>query len=178
MRRWLLVAAVVAAAAAPAADAKTIKVDWRESVGVSGGGRIEFRLTKIVATTGSWAVTGSIRNATGARVEIDPAGHPFAVATSPNPVWHSGMALLELHRVYQVNIGGAQNQWWEHKATSFRPALPHSLAPGASWTGTLGGRAKLKAGRSYSLGLGLFLPQNPESGGSSVIWITDHSFKL
>ena len=177
MRRIVLVALACALCSAPTAAAKTIKVDWRESVGISGGGRIEFRITKIVATTRGWTVTAAIRNATKARVGIDPAGRTYGAA-SPNPVWRDGMALLELHRVINVNIGGYDNQWWEHKATTFRPALPRSLAPGASWTGTLGGRAKLKPGQSFSLGLGLFLPQNPESGGSSVIWITDHSFRL
>jgi len=46
------------------------------------------------------------------------------------------------------------------------------------WTGTSGGKAKLRKGQAYSVGFGLFELQSPESGGASVFWITDHSFTL
>ena len=177
VRRLGLALLLLLVVLAPAAQAKTIGVDWREEKTLTGGGALRFRVTKIVATTQSWAVTATFTNDSGSRVGIAPKGRPFQFPP-PTPLWSNGMALIEHHRVFSVNIGGYHGEWWQHPATSFRPALPTSLAPHALWTGTFGGRGKLKKGQAFSLGFGLFELQSPESGGATVYWITDHSFIL
>ena len=75
--------------------AKTIKVDWREQKTLASGGSLKFRVTKIVATMRSWAVTARITNASPASVGIEPKGQAFAFPT-PHPWWQSGMALLDV----------------------------------------------------------------------------------
>src|SRR5215218_3474554 len=134
----------VALVAAPAADAKTIDVNWREQKPLADGGALKFRITKIVATTTQWSVTATIENASGSPVGIDRDGRESAVP-SQHPRWTNGIALIEPHR---------------------------------SWTGTFGGKAKLRKGHAYSVGFGLFELQSPASGGANVFWITDHSFTL
>ena len=168
---------VLGLAAVPAAGAKTIRVDWREQKTITGGGALKFRVTKIVATTTTWSVTATIENASGSAVGIDPGGQPFTIPP-PRPLWTNGIALIEYHRVYSVNVGGRHGEWWQHPATTFRPALPRTLGPHRSWTGTFGGRAKLRKGQAYSIGFGLFELQSAASGGATVYWITDHSFTL
>ena len=167
----------VALVAAPAADAKTIEVDWREQKPLADGGALKFRITKIVATTTQWSVTATIENASGSPVGIDRGGRKFGVPP-PRPLWTNGIALIESHRVYSANIAGRHVEWWEHPAATFRPALPRTLGPRRSWTGTFGGKSKLRKGQAFSLGLGLFELQSAASGGATVYWITDHSFTL
>jgi hypothetical protein len=167
----------LALVAAPAAGAKTIKVDWREQKPLADGGALRFRITKVVATTTQWSVTATIENASGSPVGIDRDGREFGVPT-PHPLWTNGIALIESHRVYSANIAGRHVEWWQHPATAFRPALPRTLGAHRSWTGTFGGKGKLRKGQAFSIGLGLFELQSAASGGATVFWITGHSFTL
>ena len=167
----------VALVAAPAADAKTIDVNWREQKPLADGGALKFRITNVVATTTQWSITATIANASGSPVGIDRDGREFGVPP-PRPIWADGIALIESHRVWNPNIGGRYIEWWQHPATTFRPALPRTLGAHRSWTGTFGGRAKLRKGQAYSIGFGLFELQSAASGGATVFWITDHSFTL
>lgn len=177
-RQALLIVAVALVAAPAAADARTIKVDWREQKALRGGGALTFHVTRIVATPQSWRVTITIGNTSGAPVTLAPAGQTLAFP-SPNPIWHEGMALLELHRVVDANTGpNAHIEWWEHRATTSTPPFPRSIRAHGSWTGTFGGSAHLVRGHSYALGLGAFVSQAPAGGGAIVFWITDHSFTL
>jgi len=105
-----LVATLLVAVCPAAAHAKTIKVDWREQTTVAGGA-IKFRVTKIVATTRAWTVTATIQNATDSGLALEPRGRPFQLPP-PRPLWTNGMALIESHRVYSVNIGGRHVEWW------------------------------------------------------------------
>src|SRR5215208_4411499 len=173
-------AAVLALAlvVAPGAGAKTIKVDWREQKPLADGGALKFRITKVVATTTQWSITGTIENASGSPVGIDRDGRDVPPFKLPHPIWFNGMALIESHRLYSANIAGRHVEWWQHPATTFRPALPRTLGAHRSWTGTFGGKSKLRKGQSFSIGFGHFELQSPESGGATVFWITDHSFTL
>src|SRR5215213_4724439 len=150
-------AAVLALAlvVAPGAGAKTIKVDWREQKPLADGGALKFRITKVVATTTQWSVTATIDNASASPVGIDRDGREFGVPP-PHPLWTNGIALIESHRVYSANIAGRHVEWWQHPATAFRPALPRTIGARHAWTGTFGGKAKLRNGQAYSVGFGLF----------------------
>jgi hypothetical protein len=163
--------------AAPAAGARTIKVDWREQKPLADGGALKFRITKVVATTTQWSIAATIENASGSPIGIDRDGIDVPVRP-PHPIWLKGIALIEPRRVWNPNIGGRFVEWWQHVPSSFRPALPRTLGPHKSWTGTFGGKAKLGKGQTFSIGFGLFELQSPESGGATVFWITDHSFTL
>jgi len=167
----------LALVAAPAAGAKTIRVDWREQKPLADGGALKFRITKVVATTTQWSVTATIENASGSPVGIDRDGRESAVP-SQHPRWTNGIALIEPHRSWTAQLGGPLIEWWQHQATAFKPAVPRTLGSHRSWTGTFGGKAKLRKGHAYSIGFGLFELQSPASGGANVFWITDHSFTL
>jgi hypothetical protein len=163
--------------AAPAAGARTIKVDWREQKPLADGGALKFHVTKVVATTTQWSIAATIENASGSPVGIDHDGRERSLP-SQHPVWTDGIALIEPHRSWTAQLGGPLIEWWQHPATAFRPALPRTLGPHHSWTGTFGGKAKLRQGQAYSIGFGLFELQSAASGGATVFWITDHSFAL
>jgi hypothetical protein len=169
---------VIVLGAAPAATAKSIHVDWREQKELADGGALKFRITKAVATTTQWAITATIENASDSPVGIDRDGMDVPPVRLTHPLWFKGIALISSHRVLNPNTGGRFAEWWQHLPSAFRPTLPATLGPHRSWTGTFGGKAKLRKGQRFSIGFGLFQLQSAASGGATVFWITDHSFAL
>jgi hypothetical protein len=68
--------------------------------------------------------------------------------------------------------------------------LPKRLDAGASWSGTVGGRARLPAGKHLRLAFGYFKPRAAgppaacrrpfamrAASTDEVFWITDHTFR-
>lgn len=63
-------------------------------------------------------------------------------------------------------------------ATSFSPARPVSLRPGATWTGVISGTGQLSASRPSLYARIVFGPLSGVAGHASAIyWITDHSMQ-
>jgi hypothetical protein len=66
-------------------------------------------------------------------------------------------------------------------ATSYDPALPPTLEPGASWNGTIAARGSLVAGAYARVVFGTLVAavaKPPEGMASELIWITDHAYEL
>lgn len=164
MTRVILVV-LVALVAAPAAGAKTFKVDWREQKMVSDRA-VSFRITKITITPSSWSVTLSIRNGTRAPLRVTTP----APMTTPIPT-------LSVSRKDQYRGETALVDTDHGVAHDPPPAqLPRSIAKGATWTGAIGGTGKMRRGR-YVVGLGWFDPLDPAAGGRGFYWVTDHSIR-
>lgn len=164
MRRALLVA-LVALVVAPAAGAKTFKVDWREQK-VTAGRVVSFRVARIVITPTSWSVTLSIRNGTRAALRV----------TTP-PLFTTPIPTLSILRKEQYRGETALVDDDHHVAHDPRPSqLPRSIAKGATWAGTISGTGNMRHGR-YVVGLGWFVPLDPAAGGRGFYWITDHSVR-
>ena len=163
MRRALLVA-LVALVVAPAADAQTFNVDWREQK-VTGGRPVSFRITRIVITPTSWSLRLSIRNGTRAALKVTTP----APMTTPIP--HLSVVRKEQYRGETALVD-------DHRVAHDPPPsrLPRSIAKGATWSGTISGTGKMRHGR-YVVGLGWFEPLDPAAGGSGFYWITDHSVR-
>jgi hypothetical protein len=160
-------AALVALAlmVAPAANAKTFNVDWREQK-VTAGRAVFFRVTRIVITPTSWSLTLSIRNGTRAALRV----------TTP-PLFTTPIPTLSIARKEQYR-GETALVDDDHRVAHDPPPsqLPRSIAKGATWSGTIGGTGKMRHGR-YVVGLGWFDPLDPAAGGRGFYWITDHSVR-
>jgi hypothetical protein len=64
-------------------------------------------------------------------------------------------------------------------AQNFSPARPTSLKPGASWSGTIGGRGALAASGATRYARVVFGPLTGMPGQShAVYWVTDHRLTL
>ncbi|HEY3183613.1 MAG TPA: hypothetical protein VGJ77_12305 [Gaiellaceae bacterium] len=173
----LAVVALVAALAAPAAAAKTLRVNWIERKSFTDGGALVFRVTRITVTPASWSATVRIENRT--RVDFGVyAGCTGFAPQNPSP----GMAV-----VYYAGGLGWKTGTWIRGATT---PLPKRLDGGASWSGTVGGRAWLPAATDLRLAFGYFKPlaAGPPAGcrkpfamraasTDEVFWITDHTFR-
>ena len=176
----LVVVALAALAVVPTGNAKTIKVSWHEQK-VLGDGALTFNVTKVVLTPTSWAVTATITNRTGARVEIDPTPkpQPAIVGLLADPhVYPGGMALVYLHSKPKKWYYDSDRTWWSFNMKASTPGMPKALADGASWTGTFRGSAKVARGIDYRVGFGLFSVSDPKVGESRFMWISDHSVRL
>ena len=67
------------------------------------------------------------------------------------------------------------------RAERFQPALPLVLEPGKSWSGTIGARGSLAAGRWVRVVFGPLVPVGDPPEGfprEGLVWITDHAYQL
>lgn len=178
VRRLLGLTLLAVALAAPSsAFAKTLHVNWREQKILATGGAITFHVTKIVVTPTSWAATVEIANGSPSPLDVYPQGLP----PIPNPIrpfWRDGFALLQDAVVVAPQDHTRHHELWQLLPTSSKPALPRVLAADARWSGTFGGTGKLKQRVQYRLGFGIFVSRDPDTGGASILWVTDHTFTL
>jgi len=176
MTRLALVA-LVAALIAPAASAKTLRVNWVERKGFTDGSALVFHVTRITVTPTAWSATVRIENRTRVDFGIYAGCTGFA-PQNPSP----GMAV-----VYYAAGLGWKTGTWIRGATTPRPTR---IDAGASWSGTVGGRARLPAKIDLRLAFGYFKPlaAGPPAGcrrpfamraasTDEVFWITDHTFQ-
>jgi hypothetical protein len=65
-------------------------------------------------------------------------------------------------------------------ATSYAPALPDVLRPGATWRGTISAPGALAGGLWARISFGPFVSAGdpPEGATSPVVWFTDHAYHL
>jgi hypothetical protein len=168
--RRLGLAVLLALVVVPGAAAKTIKLDWRERKVLADGSAVRFHVTEAVVTARSWAVTFSITNGSGAALKL--------VTPAPGTTPIRGFAVLRRGqwRGETCLLDFGSRGWNAYDPPPSQ--LPRSIGAGATWTGTISGKAKLARGRDYRLSFGWFEPLDPDTGGRGFYWITDHSFRL
>jgi hypothetical protein len=150
----LAVAALLAAPAYPA-----LGLNWNETAKDGKVPILSFHVTSLTIGTKGWSAHVSFGNLSKKTIKI---GNQFGVAffesaTSENLADAAALA----------------------PATSFSPARPVALKPGATWTGVIGGTGQLSASRPSLHARVVFGPLTGVEGQTSpVYWITDHSKTL
>jgi hypothetical protein len=177
--RLALLLTVVSLLAVPAAQAKTLKVNWREYKGLPTG-QVDFHVTKIVTTSAGWSVTATVANRSPYTLAVS---RPPTNASRPYPgTWtgrNSGFGIAFFVPATQAGeVGGYDVRPNQHA----QPALPTKLAPNATWTGTFSGNAKLPKRSDLRVAFGYFTisaaPADSKAEvGQGFNWITDHTFR-
>jgi hypothetical protein len=159
------------------AGKQTARLGWVESTG-SPRSRLVFRVRSFVVTPDGWSADVSVTNDTGASFGIDglsnPPGNAFGLM-----LFRTGShdELEQRNRTLALPV--------LRPATTVAPALPASLVPRSTWTGTVSAHGALPSGLWVRLVFGTFVPEDTmpdslrEQGvRSDVIWITDHTYRL
>ena len=158
MRRLALLLSTLATGfvvALPAA-ARTVPLNWNESLKRNGRPLMTFAVSNVTFAGGGWTVGASFSNRTAATVRI--------------PRKRFGLRIFRGARVTTATP-------YRHlPAGTFQPAVPATLAPGQAWTGTFAGRGTPARGRYVRVTFGYFsriAPRQP----SPWVWLTDHTFR-
>ena len=159
-----------------AADAQHATLDWVESTG-SPNARLVFRVQRFSVTQGGWNAHVSVTNDTKATFAIDGVSEPFRHAF--------GLMLFRTGSHDELERRNADYTLPVlREAMTFEPALPKSLGPSVTWSGTLSSRGALPSGAWVRLVFGVFTPEGPmpaglaPAGNAVVTWITDHAHRL
>lgn len=159
-------------APAVAAGPQSARLDWVERFG-SRGNRITFRVRSFAVLDDGWRAQVSLTNGTSV---------PLAV----------GERNASVDRVFGVMLFGTgdaaelerRNTAGElpavRRADTIEPSLPDVLAPGATWSGTIGARGALAAGRFVRVVFGTLVPVGdpPPDYPDRLVWITDAAYEL
>jgi len=154
-----VLAATAVAAGLATAGASAKPLHWNESFSDSKGRVLSFQVTSLTVTQTTWTAHVSYTNLSKQTVQV---GNTFALAffadaKTTNP--SNASALV--------------------KATSFSPSRPTKLAPGATWSGTIGGSGTLETAATSGYARLVFGPFTGVPGQKQAIyWITDHSAKI
>jgi hypothetical protein len=157
------------------APPQTAKLGWTERYPAGTSGGIVFTVSTFALTSTGWRAEVGIANETGVPWQL-----PGEDATVESLF---GLILLptgDLAELERRNRAG--DLLPVREARTFRPELPVSLEPGASWRGTMAGPGNLPAGLWVRLVFGpLHAPAAgdlPEGMQSPVVWFTDHAYRL
>ena len=160
-----------------AAGTQTATLGWVESTG-SPQSRLVFRVRSFSVTRSGWSADLSITNDTSATFSIEGENE------APKPAF--GVMLFRTGSHAELEQRNSQLALPVlRRATTFSSALPASLGPNTTWTGTASARGALPAGLWVRFVFGAFVPKGkmPESLSregvrDAVIWITDHARRL
>jgi hypothetical protein len=134
-------------------------LNWNETARNGKVPVLSFGVTSLTIGKTGWSARVSFGNLSTKTIRV---GDQFGVAfftdsKTTNPAYAAALAF----------------------ATSFSPARPVSLKPGATWSGLIGGIGQLSASRPSLYARIVFGPLTGVSGQASAIyWITDHSMTL
>lgn len=172
--------AIISVVVVPAAQAKTLKPNWREYKGL-GTGQVDFRVTKIVVTATSWSVTATVANHSPYTLNVSRP------QTFDSPIYRdvwtgrdSGFGIaFYVPPAHAGETGGYDVRPNQHA----QPSLPTKLAANATWTGTFTGKTRLPKRNDLRISFGWFTisaaPTDRSSDiGQSFNWITDHTFRV
>lgn len=139
---------------APAFAAK--KLHWNETYKDKAGRVLNFQVTSLSVTQTTWTAHVSFQNLSKKTVQV---GNQF------------GIAFFATAKTEDPTKASALVQ-----ATTFSPARPTALKPGASWSGVISGTGQLSTAKTSGYARILFGPflHVPGQKGTSTYWITDH----
>ncbi len=146
--------AVAALLAGPAFSA--FALNWNETAKDGNVPILRFRVTSLTIGAKGWNAHVSFGNLSKKTIKV---GNQFAVAFFENAT--------------SENLADAAAL---APATSFSPARPVALKPGAAWTGVISGTGQLSGNRPSLYARVVFGPLTGVAGQTApVYWITDHS---
>jgi hypothetical protein len=152
-------ASLTAAALLAVPAFSALGLNWNETAKDGTVPILSFHVTSLTIGTSGWSAHVSFGNLSKKTVKV---GNEFAVAFFESPT--------------SENLADAAAL---APATSFSPARPVVLKPGATWTGTISGTGKLSASRPSLHARVVFGPLSGVQGQTApVYWITDHSKTL
>jgi hypothetical protein len=152
-----LLAAIVASSLAGGAAAG--KVAWNEKAKDGKVPVMGFRVDSFAFGKKTWSAHVTLTNLSKSTIAIGDNFRAaiYADSKAEDPSQAIGFALV----------------------FTFSPARPKSLAPGASWTGTIGGYGSLTSSGSVRYARLVFGPLRGLPGQKgAVYWITDHALTL
>jgi hypothetical protein len=154
VRRLALVVLLLLLVPVASAAAAEVKLDWREQIkDANGHVAMTFRVHGLVVDKTGWAVAITFRNVSGKPVRVTP---------------DFGLALYKTSKP-----GGRPDR--------FLPAAqskPRTLAPGARWTGAIGGPGKPPVGMYVRVVFGHFAGLAIAGFPTGFVWITDHAYRM
>jgi hypothetical protein len=189
----VLAAAAVVLVVGPAAEAKTVAVNWNEAYSFSGSGFLAFHVRKIAVTQSNWQVTMTVANKSPYTVEISRP--PLGSVTYIDPKFKGwgGCGGVNLGRQafgltkYEYKpapnggrgIGGYLTLPWTHAT----PGFPSKLKPNEKWHGTYSGSGPIPRKTELRLCFGLFtITDAPDANKSDIgtyfSWMTRHTLQL
>ncbi len=153
---------------ARAAEPQSAVLNWRESYPKTGE-RLVFGVRSLAVTADGWSSTISIEN----RTKI-----PFELGDGPPLAF--GLVLLADDDLKTLDQMTSSDGLLLREPKAIEPSPPDVLGPGETWRATMSAPGAL-ADSSYvrvSFGPLVALGDPPEGMQSSVIWITDESYRL
>jgi hypothetical protein len=160
-----------------AARAQSADLDWVETAGPPAS-RFVFEVHSFSVTAAGWTARVTVANHTDATFRVeglnDPRGNAFGLM-----VFRTGSHTELEQRNRSIALPVLR------QATRFAPALPSTLSPEESWTGTISAQGALPAGLWVRLVFGEFVPAGQMPDGlrrqgvrDELTWITDHTHRL
>lgn len=153
------------------------ELGWRESAGEPGS-RLDFRVASFAVTDGGWSARITITNETQSTFTVGDPGQPLSRAFGVM-IFRTGAEDELKRRDVEQSLPDLR------RAQAFEPALPRSLPPGATWSGTMTAPGALPTGLWVRVVFGAFVPtgEMPEvlrrqGVVSQLVWITDHAYRL
>jgi len=151
-----------------AAEPQTATLDWSESQGTKGE-RVVFGVKRFQVLPDGWRARISLANKSKVAFGIDPSRRSFGLM-----LFASGK-----HRDLEAR-NRAQTLPAVRTALAFDPALPTTLDPYATWTGTISARGALVAGSWVRFVFGWLdvIGRAPDAFPPHLLWITDEAHRL
>jgi hypothetical protein len=158
--------------ASVAAGPQTAQLRWRETHG-SPGEQLVFSVEWLQVVPGGWRVRLGLENRSSVAFAL---GDPRATLNRS-----FGLMLFSTGKIEELteqNEGGTLPA--VRPAVKYEPSLPAILEPGASWEGTISAPGALAAESWARVVFGALVSVGnpPEELGESVVWITDHAYRL
>ncbi len=153
-----------------AAEPQRATLDWRESY-PSSGERLVFVVHTLAVTKKGWSADIAITNLTAI---------PFALGAAPEPS-RFGLMLFannDLDELQEASRNGRLPV--PRLAARFDPPPPNVLAPKETWRATISAPGSLADGAYVRVSFGPLVAKGdpPDDMESTVIWITDRSYRL
>jgi hypothetical protein len=155
-----------------AATPQTAQLYWRETYGEPGD-QLVFGVQRLEVLANGWRAWLVLTNETSVSYEV---GDPRATLDRA-----FGLMLFrtgDAEELERRNSNGTLPAI--RAATRYDPSLPIILEPGDSWRGTIWAPGSLVAGSWARVVFGtlLVVGENESRNDESVVWITDHAYRL
>jgi hypothetical protein len=178
----------------PAAQAKTLTVNWNEAYSFPGSGFLTFHVSKIVVTPTNWHATMTMANKSPYTLDVSTPPLGTAAYIDPNFKGWGGCGVTNLGRgqgfgltKYEYKpakngvrgIAGYLTLPWTHAT----PGFPSKLKPNTTWHGTYAGAGPVPKKTELRLCFGLFTITDAPSADKSQLGtyfslMTRHTFQL
>ncbi len=154
------------------AGPQTASLGWRETFGPTGE-QLVFSVESLQVTPTGWRARVSVTNDTTAAYEV---GDPRATLDRS-----FGLMLFASGKPEELEERNVSRTLPAVRpALRYEPSLPAVLESGDSWSGTISAPGALVAGSWVRVVFGalIVVGKPPEGVEDTVVWITDHAYRL